>query len=134
MITLNQTTESAVKVWLTEHQETDWGYTDRTAVIGQETPVGRLYFFARLNGRIVGAAALMNNSLYLPKVWVVPEARRQGVGRTLVDGLRANTTTVPLPNPEALAFFEALGFKESARTANFVILQRYLPPTLLSVQ
>lgn len=75
---------------------------------------------AVVDGRVVGyAVALPGPSVALSELAVVPEARRHGHGRALVESLSGTDTdrivvTTPVEARAARAFYGALGFERAA--------------------
>jgi ribosomal protein S18 acetylase RimI-like enzyme len=79
-------------------------------------------YWALLAGERVGFVTLSRNgqSAYIDDFYVVPAARRQGLGRQIAqalatlfdgDGVTLVELSVRRDNPRALAFWEALGFR-----------------------
>ena len=79
-------------------------------------------YWALRSGERVGVVTLSRNgqSVYIDDFYVVPAARRQGLGRQIVQALsthfdRDGVTLIELnvrrDNPRALAFWEAMGFR-----------------------
>jgi ribosomal protein S18 acetylase RimI-like enzyme len=93
-------------------------------------------YWALRSGERVGFVTLSRNgqSAYIDDFYVVPAARRQGLGRQIVQALsthfdRDGVTLVELSvrrdNPRALAFWEAMGF----RIASYRLRQYRNPAT-----
>lgn len=81
-------------------------------------------------GRVLLEIPMLENlDMLVPDIWVVPSARRQGIGRELFDWVKAQAGTrqrkrlicttlweqpgIPAPNLAGAAFAEALGFRSA---------------------
>ena len=90
-----------------------------------------LHVVVRRGGRPVGmATGFAGPALEVVQVGVVPDHRRRGVGRSLVEALelagreRGLTEVVAAPSPEGARLFAALGFEEAPVTPDVCF---YLP-------
>jgi ribosomal protein S18 acetylase RimI-like enzyme len=90
---------------------------------------GSRFIVADDGGRIVGAAVAHEETgrIWIDDLFVLPEARRQGVARELLKHVMANDTEaiaeVNANNAPALALFRELGFVKAVET---IVLRR--PP------
>ncbi len=83
---------------------------------------GITYYLAALNGQALGCVALERpdqSTFYLERLAVLPEARRQGIGKTLVqhvfrvaadDGAKAISIAIIAQHVDLQRWYEALGF------------------------
>lgn len=89
----------------------------------------RLHFFAiDEHDAVVGAAMLMNHSRYAPFIHVREAHRGKGVGRTLINSLLIDSTSIPVDCDEMRQFLEHLGFTLQGGTDREKI---YTRPNLL---
>jgi ribosomal protein S18 acetylase RimI-like enzyme len=85
------------------------------------TRPGRMVLLARSGARAVGylSAVWSERMLAIEEVAVVPEARRQGIARSLVSAALRDAAgavlSVAEANPGARALYHSFGFTQSAR-------------------
>ncbi len=73
-------------------------------------------WLAFFGGSAVGVLSLYRSEGFVHSLYVDPDAQRLGVGRALVDRVRAEiagplTLKLDVPNEPAIAFYEATGWK-----------------------
>lgn len=85
----------------------------------------RVYVFAYKGEEIVGYASTVYGSKDLIAIFVAPDHRMTGVGRTLLDSLDVSTIIAPTSNVPFRDFVEAIGFKETDNFVKAVVYRRF---------
>ena len=121
------TADPAVPLPLSPAPTPPAGFPDLADVERSFTAAGGAFLVAELDGHVVGTGGIRlrpDGSADVLRVRVHPATRRRGVGRALMTALETSaaergareaildTTT---EQPEAVAFYEALGYEENAR-------------------
>ncbi len=86
------------------------------------------FYAARRNGAIVGFAQAEMPSGWINWIGVVPDARRQGIGRALVgeiaiavrDAVGSHLVCEVDDTEDAMAMWKSMGFKERTRTVSLI--------------
>lgn len=105
---------------------------ERKAIAEQHLPVSETHVFER-EGRVVGFIAMMGNEV--GGIFVAPDCHGQGVGRALMDHVRASRDYLVLDvfeeNAVGRRFYDAYGFnleeRRTDRETGRVVLRLRLP-------
>ncbi|WP_412537699.1 GNAT family N-acetyltransferase [Longispora sp. K20-0274] len=101
-------------------------FDDLADIRASYTDAGGHFLVAELHGHLVGTAAILpdDDRAEVLRVRVHPATRRQGVGRALMTALETRAAALGLRElvldtatnqPEAIAFYQRLGYRETGR-------------------
>ncbi|TQS45906.1 GNAT family N-acetyltransferase [Cryptosporangium phraense] len=121
------------------------GFPDLADITDSFLAAGGEFLVAELDGHLVGMAGLRpahNGAANILRVRVHPATRRRGIGRALMDaleqharhnGLQRMFLDTATNQPEAMAFYENLGYQAVGRehqlswTWTLVLYEKHLP-------
>ena len=124
---IGATADPDVPLRLLPAAEPPVGFPDLADVRGCFVDVGGDFLVAELGGCIVGMGGIRPNpagQAEVLRIRVHPAARRRGVGRELMAALEKRANELGLPEmhldtatnqPEAIAFYRSLGYREIGR-------------------
>lgn len=102
-------------------------FPDLADVLESFVAVGGEFLVVEVDGHVVGMGGIRGNErgqAEVLRVRVHPAVRRQGVGRALMDALEQRAAELgfaelhldtTVEQPEAIAFYESLGYRETGR-------------------
>ncbi|MEV4352245.1 GNAT family N-acetyltransferase [Actinoplanes sp. NPDC049596] len=124
---IGHTADAAVPVPLPPASEPPAAFPDLADVTASFLDRGGEFLVVELDGHVVGMGGYRpdpDGSAQMLRVRVHPATRRRGIGRALMAGLEARAARGGLTaarldtaanQPEAMAFYQALGYRETGR-------------------